>query len=173
MLSNIDLENLAIHYKIPLVAICMKDELQKTVQDGNYIINLESSKAPDGTYNKGSHWMGMIIQGNKACFCDSFGAPPAKEICDYIKRRGGCKLAFNNWDIQDLKSENCGYYSLSFLMYMRTNIKTEIFASFNGYVNLFGNDTIRNDAILKNFYLQLRDNQMPKTIIRLLNEKIM
>ena len=171
MLSNVDLQNLAIHYHIDLVDICMKDEMPEKVVDGNYIINLENSEDPDGSYNSGTHWLGLKIQGKKACYFDSFGAPPPKEICDYVKKRKGSRLAFNNWDIQDLRSENCGYFSLSFLIYMENDLKTDIFAKFNDYVNIYEDDTIQNDALLKNFFRQLRDTQMPQKIKRLLNEK--
>ena len=172
MLSNVDLQNLAIHYHIDLVDICMKNELPKKVVDGNYIINLQNSEAPDGSFNPGTHWLALVIQGKKACFCDSFGCPPAKEICDYIKKRKGCRLAYNNWDIQDMRSENCGYFALSFLIYMENSLKSDIFGKFNDYVNIYEDDTIRNDAILKDFFRQLRDRQIPPKIKRLFNEKI-
>ena len=43
MLSNVDLEELAKHYKLPLVKVVMKDELGNKLKNGNYIINLQSS----------------------------------------------------------------------------------------------------------------------------------
>ena len=43
MLSNFDLERLAEFYHLPLVAVTMKDELPEKVEDGCYIINLQSS----------------------------------------------------------------------------------------------------------------------------------
>ena len=172
MLSNIDLETLCIHYKIPMVSICMKDELPKKVEDGNYIINLQNSEAPDGSFNSGTHWLALKIQGKKACFFDSFGCPPATEICDYVKKRKGSRLAFNNWDVQDMRSENCGYFALSFLIFMENGLKTDLFGKFNDYVNIYGDDTVQNDALLKHFFRQLRDTQMPQKVKRLLNEKI-
>ena len=170
MLSNIELGDLAIHYKIPLVTICMKDELPKRVQDGNYIINLQSSKAPDGEYNPGTHWLSMKIKGKAACFFDSFGAPCPQEVTDFVKKRKGSRLAFNNWDVQDLKSENCGFFALSFLIYMDRNSQMDIYTAFNDYVNLYGDNTKRNDAALKQFYYAM--GNFPKQVVRLLNEKI-
>ena len=173
MLSNLDLENLCIHYKLPMQDICMKDELPAQVEDGNYILNLQNSKDKNGNYNVGSHWLGLIIKGNESCFFDSFGAPPAKEICDFIKKRRKCHLAYNNWVIQDLKSDNCGYYALSYLIFMNSenSLKTSLYAKFNNYLNQFGDDTIQNDAILKDFFRKMGGNMPPK-IKRLLKEKI-
>ena len=58
MLSNFELERLAEFYRLPLVTVCMKNELGKTVQDGCCIINLQSSTAGSGT-----HWCSMFING--------------------------------------------------------------------------------------------------------------
>ena len=63
MLSNFDLERLAEFYHLPLVAITMKDELPAKVEDGCYIINLQSSTSGNGT-----HWLGLFIYKNNAYF---------------------------------------------------------------------------------------------------------
>ena len=73
MLSNFELERLATIFHWPLVTVCMKNESDKTIQDGCYIINLQSSTAGSGT-----HWCSMFINRSHAVFFDSFGAPPAK-----------------------------------------------------------------------------------------------
>ena len=43
MLTNYDLEELCDVYNVPLRGIYMKDMLPRKIQNGNYIINLESS----------------------------------------------------------------------------------------------------------------------------------
>ena len=53
MLTNYDLEELCDFYNVPLGGIYMKDMLPKKLQNGNYIINLESS---NGGRNNGTHW---------------------------------------------------------------------------------------------------------------------
>ena len=59
MLSNIDLEELSKHYKLPLIAVTMKDELPNKLQNGNYIINLQSS-----TQGNGTHWTALKVINN-------------------------------------------------------------------------------------------------------------
>jgi hypothetical protein len=148
MLSNFDLEKLAGFYKLPLVGIFMKNELPKKLIDGCYIINLQSS-----TQGNGTHWTSMVVWKKMSYYFDSFGAPPPVEIINFTKKKKGGHLLYNNWIIQDIKSENCGWYSLAFLLHMwknRQNIKMKDI--FNQFVNNFMDDTLRNDEILKMFF---------------------
>ena len=52
MITNFDLEKLARFYKLPLVSICMKNELPPEPKEGCYIVNMQSSSAGNGT-----HWL--------------------------------------------------------------------------------------------------------------------
>ena len=87
MSSNFKLKRLANFYRLPLVTICMKDELGKSVKDGCNIINLQSLTSWTGT-----HLCAMFISGLQTAFSDSFDAPPAKEIVNFVKRRKGSHL---------------------------------------------------------------------------------
>ena len=107
----------------------MKDQLPTRVRNGNYIINLDSS---NGGKNKGTHWTALVIHNKDALFFDPFGATPSVEIREFVKRRKGSRVGFNNWVIQDLKSENCGYFCLSFLMNIQSN---HLYTSANDYIN--------------------------------------
>jgi len=146
MLTNFQLEDLAKKYHIPLVAICMKDELPKSPRDGNYIINLQSS---DGGKNTGTHWTALIIKGKYALFSDPFGEWPSMEIRDFVKKRKGCHLGFIDADIQDIDSDNCGRFCLSFLKYVNSN---DLYDSANKYVHLFSKNTKLNDKILMQMF---------------------
>jgi len=115
-LSNYEIEDVAKHYNLNLIDCCMKDELNK-LQNGFYIINLESS-----TQGNGTHWTTLIVQPNLAVFCDSFGAPPSVEIKFFVKQRKGIHMAFNNETFQDMKSSNCGFFCL----YLCTSFKSII-----------------------------------------------
>ena len=165
MLSNYDLEELCNNYNVPLNNICMKNELGDEPINGNYIINLQSS----GGNNTGSHWLGLVLNGNDAYYFDSFGASPSTEIVEFVQRRPGCRLIFNNWIVQHIKSSNCGYYVLAFLIYMENNIKT--INTFNKFINGFKNDTKMNDKILKSFFIEQKLRPFPKLIKRLLRQK--
>ena len=68
MLTNFDLIDIAKHYKIDLIDVVMKDELPLKVINGNYILNLQSTKDDAGNLNSGSHWTCMIVKGKQAFF---------------------------------------------------------------------------------------------------------
>ena len=79
MLSNFDIEEIALFYKIDIVVI-IKDELPKIKPiSGNYIINIESSKDGNGT-----HWMALKIEDFDCVYCDSYGHLPPKEIIAFV-----------------------------------------------------------------------------------------
>ena len=152
MLTNYDLEELCDFYNVPLIGIYMKDMLPKKLQNGNYIINLESS---NGGRNSGTHWTCLIVNNKNTMFYDPYGAPPSLEIRDFVKQRKNAHLGFNNWVIQDLKSENCGYFVLSFLIYTSPN---NMYIEANDYLNRFVDDTKSNDALLASSFHALRKN---------------
>jgi len=156
MLTNYDLEDLTNHYQIPLLFCGMKDELPDKVIDGNYIINLQSSSQGTGT-----HWTALSVKGKNADYFDSYGAPPSIEIIDFLKKRQ-CRIAYNNWIIQDLNSSNCGYFCLAFLLFKNVAVGKTM----NDFVNLFGEK--ENDKILCSLFRRIKDGKRPKQIVRLL-----
>ena len=154
MLTNYDLEELCQLYNVPVRGIYMKDMLPRMIKNGNYIINLESSM---GGRNNGTHWTCLIIDDKNAMFYDPYGAPPSIEIRDFVKRRKNTHLGFNNWVIQDLKSENCGYFVLSFLIYVGGfDEDADLYDRTNKYLSRFVDDTRNNDEILRSSFRVLR-----------------
>ena len=152
MLTNYDLEELCDFYDVPLQGIYMKDMLSKKIKNGNYIINLESSY---GGRNNGTHWTCLVVENKNAMFYDPYGAPPSIEIRDFVQQRKNSHLGFNNWVVQDLKSENCGYFVLSFLVHI-SNYSNDVYRAANNYLNQFVDDTQHNDFILKSLYKNLK-----------------
>lgn len=141
MLSNIDLDNIATDHDIDLVGIFSKDELPSRPKDGNYIINLEDSDAGNGT-----HWTAFTIIDNKyACYFDSFGFMPPKEVLKYLLSYK--PYGYNNRQIQDVKSDYCGYYCIAFLKTMQTPTK-EPYERFDDFLNAFTNNLKTNDKIV-------------------------
>ena len=160
MINNFDLEKLAKFYKLPLVSICMKDELPMTPTEGCYIVNMQSS-----TLGQGTHWISFFFFKNICYYFDSFGAPPPEEVIDFIKKKKGSHLYFNNFILQDLKSTQCGYFSLAFLLYMYANRdKSDLKEVFNEFVNHFVDDTTKNDDILKSFFASSSLNGRPSIL---------
>ena len=156
MLSNFELERLAKFYKLPLISICMKNELPNTVKNGCYIINMQSS-----TQGNGTHWVALFVYQNNGYYFDSFGATPPIEITKFVKKRKGCHLLYNNFIIQDLKSENCGWYCLAFLIYMYGKLQSDLKQVYNEFVNNFLDDTTENDKILQSYFSSLSGNMRP------------
>lgn len=165
MLSNFDLEQLADFYHLPLVAITMKDELPTKVVDGCYIINLQSSTSGNGT-----HWLSLFIHKQNSYFFDSYGAPPSVEIMKFVKKRKGCHMYYNNFIIQDLKSVNCGFYALAFLLWCYSYVlfSKDMKNMFNDFVKAFDDDTTKNDKILKDFFATSETANRPYVLSRFL-----
>ena len=160
MITNFDLEKLARFYKLPLVCISMKDELPLKPKEGCYIVNMQSSSAGSGT-----HWVAFFFFKNICYYFDSFGASPPLEVMDFIKKKKGSHLLFNNFIIQNIKSSNCGYFALAFLLYMYQNRqKSNLKEVFNEFVNNFADDTTKNDDIIKSFFASSPLNGRPSLL---------
>jgi hypothetical protein len=164
-LSNYEIEDVARHYGINLIDCCMKDELPRTIKDGFYVVNLESSSQGEGT-----HWTTLIVQPNIAVFFDSFGAPPSTEIVDFVKKRKGIHMAFNNEIIQDLSSENCGYFCL-YLCWFVKHHKGDLVKLADGFTRLFDENTKKNDSILRQLFRNIPDKKPPKPVLKLFRQK--
>ena len=163
MLSNFDIEKICKFYKLPLIAITMKDELPRIVKNGCYVINMQSS-----TQGNGTHWVALFIYKTNAFYFDSFGGLPPTEIMKFVKKRKECHLYYNNWIIQNLKSSHCGWYSISFLKYMYQNILQDLKTAYNDFVNNFEDDTTKNDDILRSFFASSVSHDSPSLVNKFL-----
>jgi hypothetical protein len=143
----------------------MKDELPAKVVDGCYIINLQSSTSGNGT-----HWLSLFIHKQNSYFFDSYGAPPSVEIMKFVKKRKGCHMYYNNFIIQDLKSVNCGFYALAFLLWCYSYVlfSKDMKNMFNDFVKAFDDDTTKNDKILKDFFATSETANRPSVLSRFL-----
>jgi len=103
--NNFELEELLKdepHFK----GVFMKDQLTGKINDNeNAIVNLESSG------DRGSHW---VCYSNSSTldyvlYFDSYGLPPPEEIVKYLSTSDK-KIMYNTSEIQNLKSQMCGYY---------------------------------------------------------------
>ena len=168
MLSNIDLFQLAEYYQLPIIDITMKNELKGKPKDGAYIINLQSSTAGNGT-----HWTMAMVNKKEACYFDSFGVLPSEEVEDFIKKRKGIHLYYNHFDIQDLKSDLCGWFCLACIIFINKNMKNEdIYNAFNRFINGFSCNTKKNDSILKSFFSsEIGVGVKPQVLLKFLKSK--
>jgi hypothetical protein len=149
-LTNFELLNLAQTYNISLNGVYMKDELINIkCKNGFYVINIQSS-----TDGGGTHWTCLIINNNVNVYFDSFGASPHPLIINFCKRSNTKSYSYNNWIVQDLNSELCGWYCIALCLYINLHLHTtkQLYEIMNDYVNLFYDNTKLNANVLKLFY---------------------
>ena len=149
VISNIDLEELAANWGIPLVGVFSKDQLSGQPHSGGYIVNLQ-----DWDEGGGSHWVALYIEGKNAGYCDSFGQHPPQDVKDFVKK---ATKKYNMYvcvdQIQHLKSEACGYYCLAFIAYMRQMEHVEFTLRLNYFADMFDTQHLqKNDTTLRQFF---------------------
>ena len=148
-LTNFEIIDICKFYKIKLNGVFMKDELNFIKKDGNYVINLDNS------YNNGTHWVALIVNGNDNFYFDSFGCIPPSEVENFINNNKNTKIkyAYNNWICQDLKSSNCGFFCIGLFMYLKKHNKNkDLYKTSNNFINIFYDETLMNDTILQLFF---------------------
>jgi hypothetical protein len=146
-LSNFDLDKLGEALNVPFDFI-MRDQLSvNTLQDGNYILNLDVSS---GT---GSHYVSIVVDNKTVYYFDSYGEPPCQEAV-VLWSMHKYKVKCNATHIQDLKSRLCGFYAMYFLLFMTHATGRSKLDVMKKCINTFiGNDYEKdknNDVIVKN-----------------------
>ena len=147
MLTNFDLEKIAKNYDVKLIGIYSKNELDNLqIENGNYIINLDD--------DIGSHWTALNINKNKGIYFDSFGCVPPQNVISFVKQKPNIKFGYNNFIIQDSESEKCGFYCIAFLLFLNRSKNKDIYKATNDFIELFKDNTLENDEILKKYLLK-------------------
>lgn len=141
-LSNFDMDN-ALN-TLPHYGGCFsKDKMPKKLDGKCYVINLQDSGAGGGT-----HWTFVDDRLPKITqYFDSEGAQPPKSIQKLMKATGK-KGIVNDFMLQPLASEACGYYCI---LAAHMLDKSKGMASMVSLFNL--NDPAGNDTILKQFFV--------------------
>jgi len=161
--TNFELENMARYFNLPLICVVQKDQLHQYdhINNAYYIINNQSSS--DGS---GTHWTCLYLNKKESFFFCSYGAPPSKEIIIYVKQFSK-HLRYNNFIIQSLNSNNCGYYTIGFMLFMEHNNY-----NYMQFITAFDDDVERNDLILEGIMRIYLPKQRPlKELSRFLNLK--
>lgn len=150
MLSNYELFDIAEYYRLPLNNIYLRDQCPRKIKEGLYIYNLDDSKQ-DIPY--GTHWTCSIGDDKELVYFDSFGTPPPIEIDKFIKSKYK-QYGWNNWIIQNIKSEFCGFFCIALFLYVqnqRLKFKS-LMDCVNEFINLFENDTSKSDKIIQSYF---------------------
>jgi len=136
-LSNFDIMDIIHSQGVDdFQGVFMKDQLPDKLERGSYVINLQSSKEGNGT-----HWVCLYYTPNFSYYYDSYGFIAPLEVQNKIT-----PYMYNDLEIQDIDSTACGFYCVAFILYL--NKKMNIEKAFLEFINLFGKDTERNEAIL-------------------------
>jgi len=144
MISNFELEDLADKRNLDLIGVFSKDRMPNEKQVGSYIINMQNED--DGS---GTHWVAIkLFKTRKCCYFDSFGVGMPMEIDEWTKNFK--PVATNNRQIQDIKSQMCGFFCLSFIEFFQNfdDETNDVFEAYDDYLNLFSSDPKTNDKIV-------------------------
>jgi len=166
-LSNHSIFDIAQFYNLKLIDVVQKDLLKNTpqVNNGFYIINNQSS-----TEGNGTHWVALYLSKNLSFFFDSYGAPPPEDVVEYVKKFNSKHLYFNNFIIQNLNSDNCGYFCIAFILFVQNKSNKDysnVLNIINEFINYFDENTKRNDRILEALFRMFEKNKSNKEIKKL------
>lgn len=148
MITNFDLEERAKKLKLNLVWIGCKDQIPYKRKNGCYILNLQDDKDVNGNDNPGSHWCSFIIDKGQACYYDPFGFQPPRQVQEFLKPYK--PFPYNTKQIQDIKSEVCGYHCLYFLFFMQ-NRSGSMVNRLKLFQSRFSDDPKKNEGLLKKY----------------------
>lgn len=146
-LSNFEIEDICEELKLSCIGVFSKDQIPKERKVGAYYINLQNHNDGNGT-----HWVFMRLFPNaKFIYFDSFGESPPEQIIEWSKPFK--PIAINNRQIQDLKSEKCGWFCISLDYYFTYDCKTDkdVFDNYSDFLSIWSSNTKLNDKILKEF----------------------
>lgn len=159
-ITNLELEDLAVYFKIPNFHCVMNDEmLTMPYEDGYYIVNLED------TTDNGSHWVVVIIKNNQKAYWDSFGVVPSLQVIEFFRKSKG-KYAFNNRIIQDLQSVLCGWFCLGLIIFCHHFAEigeNDIHILADTWSETFFDDYSKNDKQLRWIFKNKFDYIIPPT----------
>lgn len=148
MISNFDLEELAINYGIELNAILMKDQLESIKpKNGNYIINLQSS-----TEGSGTHWVCLILRNTNCFYFDAFGMLPPTEVIDFCKRISHSTLGYSTKDLQNIDTSTCGWYCFALFLFIKRYKIPNIMMASREFLKMFDIDTLDNNQLLIKYF---------------------
>jgi hypothetical protein len=150
MMTNVDLENMADKLGLPIVGVFSKDELinddKAPRQIGSYYVNMQ-----DSTEGNGTHWIFIkIFKSGHGLYFDSFGFPSPKAVEIFLKPFK--PYAYNNREIQDYDSDNCGRFCLC------ADALVKEYDTYNDFLEIWSNNTKENDKIVHKILNDLLNN---------------
>ena len=136
VLSNFEMMKILKHQRVKFNGVYMKNELPTKLKRGSYIINLQSS-----TEGNGTHWSCFYYDKKQSYYFDSYGFIAPLEVHNKI-----IPYYYSDSEFQDMKSTACGFYCLASVIFMEKSRDKK--GAFEAFVNLFTDDTKKNERIL-------------------------
>lgn len=155
MLTNYDLMEISKNNKVAIDEINYKDKLKsiKSIKNKNKNVNVIINLQNSTSYGNGTHWVCLVKRGNHFFYFDSFGATPPRVVVDYCEKISNIGLlAMNNYIIQNLNTDVCGYYCFALLHYLKNTTEKNLFEKANEFINIFEDDTKNNEKILFKYF---------------------
>ncbi len=140
-LSNFDIIDIIKDLKLDYCfgGVYSKDQLPEDLMRTKfYIVNMQ-----DHDEGNGSHW--VVFYYNKpltSIYFDSFGFVAPLQVENRIN-----PYIFNDAEVQDYNSSACGYFCIAFIKFLHS--KQDKQEAYKAFLNLFKNETIKNDKILQ------------------------
>lgn len=170
MITNFDIERISRKLELPLVGVFSKDRLPEERKIGSYYVNLQNENEGDGT-----HWVLVkiycederenveTITTNKkgkrvyrcgALYFDPFGIDMPKEVERFLEPFK--PIPFNNRQIQNIRSEVCGWYCLAcdYALEHKQNGDSYL-EDFEKFIGFWSDEPRNNLKILKAFFKPL------------------
>jgi hypothetical protein len=131
-LTDTEIKELMKGLKLPLNGIYIDDKMPKRLKNGNYVINL----------NGRSHWCGLVRDGKKYFYFDSYGFVPSQEVEDQIG-----KYVYSDFDVQSIDSSSCGFYVIAF--FKALNKKKDKMKAYHSFLKKFGSNKFKNESVME------------------------
>lgn len=151
MSTNTELKRAARNHGIDLKGIFLNNEIDKLkAEPGFYIFNLDRKKTNG---DSGTHWVCAYCLPGLALYCDSFGQPPTMEVENFLNA-GFHMFKYTNRQVQDLDSDKCGLFCLSFGATIQpyTNNNTHAELAYEKWIGYFSSDYKKNDSVVLNLF---------------------
>ncbi len=172
MLDDLELEQLATLYGLQLRGIYLKDQVPSPLPEGFVIYNLDARRDPVSQNSLGTHWVCSLNARDECFYFDSFACVPPAQIERAFKHKYE-HYAHNNYIVQDLASEACGFYCIALALFVKQHQQTlGLLGACNKFIDLFHDDAKKNDAILKRFLWKAANKTKVFNPLRLLLKKL-
>ena len=106
------------------------------IKDKFYIINMQDAGG------MGTHWVAVINTKPTCIYFDSFGLHPPQDILNFM-RGSNKECVMSDVEIQNMKSESCGYYCMAVIDMVQSGIPFVDIV-----LDKFSFDTLDNERVL-------------------------